>query len=320
LDFRRLACRRPSWDGNRQWFGEKTDYLPDMPLPNFLIIGAPKAGSTSLYYYVSQHPEVFTSKVKEPGFFRTYKKEGRFESLESYMELFQGSEAFKAVGEGSPQYLSDIDAPVRIKQLLPGAKLIAILRDPYQRAFSQYVFLRMRGQEPESDFIGAVEADLIRSPDERTNYVGQSLYHESVTRYLAHFAPRQMKIVLLEDMESDPDAVMSDVFTFLGVDPNIKVDTSEKLTPSGVPRIRFLDWFLSSRNPIKTVSADVLPMTAKKLFRRARSANLKRQSISDRERRRLAPYFENDVARLERLLGRDLSLWKSDGSRRGTSH
>jgi hypothetical protein len=121
-----------------------------------------------------------------------------------------------------------------------------------------------------------------------------------------------MKIVLLEDMESDPDAVVSDIFSFLGVDPTIKVDTSERLTPSGVPRISFLNWFFSARNPIKGALAGILPLSAKKVFRRARGANLKRQSMSKRERRSLAPYFEEDVARLEELLGRDLAHWKSN--------
>ena len=282
-----------------------------MALPNFLIIGAPKAGSTSLYHYVGQHPEVFTSAVKEPGFFRTYRSQGTIANREDYEELFRGSEKYKAVGEGSPVYLSDENAPKRIKDLIPDAKLIAILRDPYERAFSQFVFLRLRGQEPETAFLAAVHGDIARPAPQRSNYVEQGLYHRSLTRYLSHFEDHQMKVVLLDDLEVRPDEVVSEVFSFLEVDSSVKVDTTDKLTQSGVARLKPLHWLLSDRNPVKRTLAPRLPVAAKKAFRRIRASNLERQTMSRADRRALAPFFEDDIERLEKLLGRDLRSWRA---------
>ncbi|MGZ8755797.1 MAG: sulfotransferase family protein [Acidimicrobiia bacterium] len=282
-----------------------------MALPTFLIIGAPKAGTTSLYHYVGQHPDVFTSAVKEPGFFWTHRTEAKIDTLEDYQKLFRGSESFRAVGEGSPTYLSDENAPALIKELIPNAKLLAILRDPYKRAFSDFVFLRLRGQEPETAFLEAVEADFARPAERRINYVGQGLYHRNLSRYLSFFDKSQLKIVLLEDLEANPDAVLADVFRFLEVDPSVKVDTSVRLTQSGVPRFRMIHWLLSDRNPVKRWLTPVFPTGVQKALRQVRSANLEKQSMSPAERQALAVHFEADLDQLEQLLDRDLGHWRA---------
>ena len=282
-----------------------------MALPTFLIIGAPKAGSTSLYHYVGQHPDVFTSAVKEPGFFWTYKTEGKVETLQEYQKLFKGSETFKAVGEGSPTYLFDENAPRLIKELIPGAKLVAILRDPYERAFSDFVFLRLRGQEPEEAFLRAVHADNGRPAELRFNYIGQGLYHRNLARYLSIFDRDQMKVVLLDDLQTRPDDVVSEVFSFLEVDPSVQVDTTVTLTQSGVPRLRMIHWLLSDRNPVKRWLTPLVPERAQRSMRRVRSANLEKQTMSPDDRRELASHFEADLDQLEKLLDRDLSSWRA---------
>lgn len=282
-----------------------------MTLPNFLIIGAPKAGSTSLYHYVGQHPDIFTSEVKEPGYFWTYRTPGKVEKLEAYQNLFRGSEGFKAVGEGSPTYLSDENAPRLIKELIPNAKLVAILRNPYERAFSQFVFLRLRGQETEETLLAAVEADNARPISERLNYVDQGLYHRNLSRFLSFFDRDQLKVVLLEDLEARPHDVVAEIFSFLDVDPSVTVDTSDKLTESGVPRRKLMHWLLSDRNPLKRGLTPLVPRRLKKAVRRLRSANLEKQAMSQADRTMLAKYFEEDIDRLEVLLGRDLSKWRA---------
>ena len=282
-----------------------------MALPTFIIIGAPKAGSTSLYHYVGQHPEVFTSPVKEPRFFWTYRTSSHTESLSDYEDLFRGSEGYKAVGEGSPAYLSDENTPRLIKELIPNVKLMAILRDPYERAFSHFVFSRLRGEETEEDFLEAIRVDGARGLSEQVGYIENGLYYRNLSRYRTLFPGDQIKVIMLEDLEERPTDVMKDVFSFLEVDPSIEVDTSEKLTPSGVPRLRAMHWFLSDRNPIKRRLGPLIPKRAKKALRQVRVANLRRQTLSPTDRLALAPYFEEDIKRLEKLLLRDLGHWRA---------
>ena len=286
-----------------------------MSLPNFIIIGAPKAGSTSLYHYVGQHPDVFTSRVKEPRFFWTHRTSAHTETLDEYEKLFQGSERFQAVGEGSPAYLADENTPRLIKDLIPDVKLIAILRDPYERAFSQFVFLRLRKTEREATFLAAIEADEALDLAQKVGYVENSLYHRNLSRYLSVFSPEQIKVVLLEDLQERPPEVMKEVFSFLDVDPSVDVDTSEKLTQSGVPHLSAMHWFLSDRNPIKRLLGPLVPKAAKKIIRRIRTANLRKQTLSMADRRALAPYFDDDVEQLETLLNRDLSHWLAGSTR-----
>ena len=133
-----------------------------MPMPNFLVIGAAKSGTTALYHTLKQHPQIFMSPVKEPHFFAfegerpVYCGPGDRElfnprvvfRLEDYVRLFDGLRAQTAVGEASVQYLMRSDAAAaRIRQHIPRAKLIAILRQPADRAYSHYIMLRSQGLE-----------------------------------------------------------------------------------------------------------------------------------------------------------------------------
>lgn len=283
-----------------------------MALPNFLIIGAPKAGSTSLWEYVRQHPDVFPTKQKEPHYFWTYKHSlpGKTVTLEAYQALFEGSGAYKAVGEASPGYLADENAPHEIRKLIPDVNLIAILRDPCARAFSGFMMHRMRQDEPEERFLGAIAADAGRKAAERINYIENGLYYKQLSRYLSIFPAEQLKVVLNEDLKAKPKEVLQEVFTFLGVDPDADIDTDVQFTMSGIPKVKALHWLLHGKNPIKRVLYPLLPKRLVKSLRLAKNANLKRQFITPEERSALLPAFEADILELERLLGRDLAHWR----------
>lgn len=277
-----------------------------MPLPNFLIIGAPKSGTTSLWHYVSQHPDVFAN-AKEPGYFWTFKPARKVQTLEEYESLFEGSEGFTAVGEGSPTYFSDPNAPERISELIPEAKLIAILRDPCDRAFSEFTFQRLRNDESVPDFLDAVAADADRTPG--FGYIETGLYHRNLTRYLDFFDRSRLKVVFNEDLKMDRVRVVAEVFEFLGVDPTYDVDTDLELTASGVPKIKALHWLLGRNNPIRRTLIPLLPKGVTRIARRVRNANLDRQVMTPDERAAILPYFEEDIRRLEKLVDRDLGHW-----------
>lgn len=284
-----------------------------MALPNFLIIGAAKAGTTSLWHYLSAHPDIFMSKVKEPDYFRTHKvnRRGVVETRESYEKLFEGSSLFKAVGEASPTYFADEQAVHKIKETLPDVKLIAILRDPCVRAFSDFVFQRMRQKESEPDFLSAIKADASRPIDQRFNYVGLGLYHRNLSRYFAAFPADRIKVIFNDDLRRDAQKVVSEVFSFLDVDPSVMVNTDAELTVSGVPRVKALHRLLGRHNALKDTIGPLLPDWARDAARKLKNANLQRQSITPTERAAIRMYFLEDIQQLEQLLGVDLGHWRA---------
>ena len=170
-----------------------------MTLPNFLIIGAPKAGTTSLYSYFREHPAIFMPELKEPRFFG-YEGQGdriRFpvRTLEEYTALFDAVTTETAIGEATPHYLVYPVAAQRIRDLIPEVRLIASLRDPVDRAYSVYQMnLRNKGVNTGIPFVEAI----------RTDHNLRETYADMLGRYVALFPPEQLKVILLEDLEADP--------------------------------------------------------------------------------------------------------------------
>jgi hypothetical protein len=252
------------------------------------------------------------SKVKEPDYFREQKaaRVGVVRTLEEYEALFRNAAGYKAIGEASPTYISDPQAVLGIRKLLPDVRLIAILRDPCRRCFSEFTYQSMRGYEPEPNFVDAFTVDPSRPEGDRIDYVRDSLYFRNLSRYFAVFPASQIKVVFNDDLRRDPQKLVSDIFAFLGVDPSVKVDTQAELTVSGVPRNRTLHRLLARHNPIKDTILPVLPRWARDIGRRIKNANLQRQSMTPADRAAVLPYFEEDTRQLEKLLNVDLAHWR----------
>ena len=132
-----------------------------MAMPNFLIIGAMKSGTTALYYYLEQHPQVYMSPVKEPNFFCSEENsDGDFATrLGAYQDLFRDVSGEKAIGEASHCYLYEPEAAARIQEYITDAKLIAVLRDPVDRAYSHFLHMVRNGSEPLTDFALALREE-----------------------------------------------------------------------------------------------------------------------------------------------------------------
>src|SRR6266513_2334074 len=183
-----------------------------MTLPNFLIIGAIKSGTTSLYHYLRQHPDVYMSPVKETWY---YWKEGEAEgrvcirTRAEYERLFDGVASERAIGEASPQYLHSPTAPARIAADMPAVRLIVSLRNPADRAYSSYLGRLAGGTERRS-----VGEALRRG----TYYFESSLYAAPLSRYVAQFGRARMKIVLFDDILADARAVLREVCASLDID------------------------------------------------------------------------------------------------------
>src|SRR3712207_4104321 len=130
-----------------------------MTLPNFLVIGAMKSGTTALYYYLEQHPEIYMSPVKEPNFFSQENAADTVTHIGTYEQLFKGASGKKAIGEASHSYLYEPRAAAEIRRYVPKVKLIAILRNPIDRAYSHFLHMVRSGTEPLDDFAQALREE-----------------------------------------------------------------------------------------------------------------------------------------------------------------
>jgi len=194
-----------------------------MTVPNFIICGAQRSGTTSLYHYLAQHPDIFMAPRKETHYFSKNCAHGPA----WYEQHFAGSESFKVIGEASPTYMDGQDVPARMAKLIPDAKLCFLLRNPVERAYSAYWFGLSFGQDPEQSF-----SDAIRTQAGYAWYVKRGFYHTHIQRFLEHFD--QMHFILTEELKDSPLTQVAECFRFLGVDTDFIPDTSQRFNPSQV--------------------------------------------------------------------------------------
>jgi hypothetical protein len=301
-----------------------------MTLPNFLIIGAAKAGTTSLYDYLKQHPQIYMSSVKEPKFFAvegevldfrgpgdldaTGPKRGVVTELNAYQELFKDVSNEIAIGEASPWYLYIPKASSRIKHYIPDAKLIAILRNPVDRAYSNFLHITRFGREPLTDFAEALQAEeeRIRARWEpHWHYKQMGFYYVQLKRYFDLFDRDRIKIYLYENFSANPIGIVQDVFQFLEVDATFIPDISRKgRVAKPVPKNEALDKFLNRPHPLKSLLKPLLPNS----FRQPFANNLRKQNLTKPQcplkvRQQLIEEYREDILKLQDLIERDLSNW-----------
>ena len=303
-----------------------------MSLPNFLIIGAAKAGTNALYHYLRQHPQIYMSPWKEPKFF-AFETEadlgfraanGRDAPVNAsvildqaeYEELFDDArDGELARGEASTHYLYVEKSPGRIKTLIPDARLIAVLRNPVDRAFSSYQHLVRDDLEP-LDFGAALDAEPQRIAEHYAylyRYTDMGFYSQQLDRYEKTFSENQLCVLLYDDLRSDPEETCRRIFSFLGVDEDFVPDMSGEYNRSGVPKNRVMHRLLNPSAPMKRRLWNVTPRFARERLLDAQTKivnrNLQRQTMPEHERDRLRGVFREEVGRLEARLDRDLSHW-----------
>ncbi len=296
-----------------------------MTMPNFLVIGAAKGGTTALHRYLKQHPQIFMSPRKELRFFPfennppDYRGPGDAAdaanmtiSLEDYVAQFEGSEGYPARGEISPLYLYMPKTAERIRHYVPDVKLIAVLRQPAERAFSHYLMMRRDGLETLT-FEEALAAEDRRVADRwghRWYFLRRGFYAAQLRPYFANFAREQIKLYLYEDYVSNPVGFAQDIFRFLGVDDTFVPDMSVRHNESKLPRSRRLQVFLTEpRAAKKLLKAFVPARWSRSVGDRLRRENLTRPQLSPETRRRLTEVYRADIEELQEMMGRDLSHW-----------
>jgi hypothetical protein len=281
-------------------------------LPNFIIVGAPKAGTTSLYAYLAQHPQVYVSPIKEPGYFAPEQSlQNTLSTWEGYLALFRDVRRETAIGEATACYLWSQTAARNIAARIPHAKIVISLRNPVDRAFSQYLERLTLGVTRKS-FREEIDASLRCSRCGEVDYLWPFLdvgrYHEQIRRYFNEFPRTQIHISYFEDLERTPGRVVADLFAFLGVDPGFVPDVSQRHNEPRVPRFIGATYVLKKWRAwpyLRSLGPQALgPRLRSLLFRPRGSLNMEPV-----DRAFLTDYYHDDIRALASLLGRDLTSW-----------
>lgn len=268
--------------------------------PNFFIVGVAKAGTTSLYEWLAQHPQIYMSAIKEPHYFTNdltsipaliIKERGQ------YLKLFAGAQQAQARGEASASYFpyAKIVAP-RIAEVVPDARIIVLLRDPIERAHSDYVMYGRQGRESMSFY------DALQKSKHRQIYIQK--YAEPLHQFLQVFRAENVLVLMFEDMKHKPRVVLQQIARFLHVDEtsmqnvNLTVENT-----GGIPRGKIAQLLLRVRQQIP-IQEFALPRSMKSLLRDAILAP--KPAIDAKTLNYLRPLFDHDVTEVEKLLGRSL--------------
>jgi hypothetical protein len=298
-------------------------------LPNFLILGTAKAGTSSLYHYLKQHPDVYLSPKEELNFFAHAGRDLNFrgpgdlgylrpnylvENYEDYCDQFTGVNLESAIGEFSPHNLYCSQAPALIKRYVSHPKMIAILRNPAERAFSAFTHMVRDGREETNDFRIALSREPARIRDNWEplwHYKSMGFYGAQLSRYFELFDRRQVRVYIYDDFVARPLEIVKDIFAFIGVGPNFVPDMSAKYNISLVPRSVLLRKLMTSENPIRSSFRNLLPKDMRRwVWRFVSERNLKRPPRLDLDiRRELTNAYREDIGLVESLINRDLSRW-----------
>ncbi|MDH3718046.1 MAG: sulfotransferase domain-containing protein [Planctomycetota bacterium] len=266
-------------------------------LPNFLYIGTSKAGSTWIYHVLAQHSRVFIAPCKGAYFFDNHFQNG----LEWYHDFFRRAGDEPVIGEISHSYLHSPDAAERIAQIMPAAKLMVCLRDPVQRAFSDYLDSVKNGR-----FAGTFTEAL----QTNASLLERGAYATHLARYLEDFGREQIHAAMFDDLQADPQKFADDLFAFLQVEPyRLTATMRQKMMPAARPRLR---WFnrLAKRvaRGCERVGLSQVRGRAKRsrwlrdlLYRPYATSELPR--MDDQIQRDLKEQFRDEVLRVDELLG-----------------
>ncbi len=295
-----------------------------MTWPNFFIVGAQNCGTTSLYSYLKQHPDVFMPALKEPHYFAqiTPSREQRYlrtiiRDRGQYLKLFSHAKDYKAIGEASPSYLWEANAPARIQKAVPQAKIIILLRDPIERAYSHYLMDVREGLQ-DLPFYEAVRRDWNRDKkgwSVSQLYVELGLYAAQVQRYLELFGADRVLILMFDELTrsaSNGKSVVATVLQFLelSTEPLHQIDTC--FVENGFAIARW-PWArrMAGANWVRFVGQLLVPIslgsnhTIKRLiYQRYFVKAVPKPPIDDKARDWLRSIYDPDLDALERLLGK----------------
>ena len=282
---------------------------------DFFIVGAPKAGTTSLYKYLNQHQDVVMSSVKEPNYFSNEELESQdlyyasknITDEKDYHSLFQANGEKKKLGEASVSYLFYPKVSKRIFTYNKDAKIIIILRNPVDRAYSHYKMDFRLG------FVNRDFEDLVLNNNQEGSlfyqqYIDLGLYHLQVKSYIDEFGSTNVCVMFYEDLKKDRATFVNNIFSFLNLKSDSNINFNLKYNKSKLPSNNFMRYLYSISLVRKTASflfnERLINFINKNFFRESN------QEIESKVRHKLNQVFLNDIFMLEKLLNKDLSSWR----------
>ncbi len=294
-----------------------------MKLPTFLIVGVQKAGTTSIYNYLQKHPQVYMSPVKETNFLEkdwssvenSQKNKNGILTIEDYGKLFDGVKNEIAIGEASPNYLFHYQSSsARIQQYVPDAQLIAVLRNPTERAYSDYL-MHIRDAINYRPLEKQIEHSVHKS-----FILQKGFYYTPIKYYLDIFGKDQVKVFLYENLCENSLKFMQEMYRYIGVDDTFNVDTSKKVQTAKIPKNQTINNLLQRDNPLRSLAANtlktIMPLSARQNLRdrliNLNSKSKKEAPLAPETRQKLNELYWEDILKLQDLLQQDLSIWLND--------
>lgn len=298
-----------------------------MPMPTFLVLGVAKAGTTSLYHYLKQHPQIYMSPRKEPHFFAfgeaplpTFVGPGAagvqervVATLPAYQALFADWRTALAAGEVSTSNFMARGC-TRIQHYVPNARLILLLRQPAERAYSQFLHGRRNGWEPYTNFAQALAAEPSRIQQgwlPALCYSSLSFYAPILQQYLTSFPKEHLRIFLYEEWQAQPVRILQEIFQLIGVNDQFVPDITVRYNTAAVPRSRRLVQILRSPHFLKRLLKPLLGVTLGQQINHALATfnAAKPPSLDPTVRAWLTERYRDDILQVQELLQRDLTHW-----------
>ena len=280
---------------------------------NLFIVGAPKAGTTSLHHYLNEYPEILMSIIKEPDFFSDieiqeqglYYGNSRINNITKYNSLFSDWIDESIIGEASVSYLFYPNVPQRIKIYNDNSKIIIMLRNPIERAFSHYLM----------DYrLGLTSNSFEEEFDKKTTLNFQQYfllgnYFQQVKRYLDIFGKENVHIIWYSDFIEKTENELNKVISFLGLNTDFSVDFNKIHNSFSMPKNNFIRKIYSVVWLRKTLSF-LFPVNIQIILKKALFNEDNKPKLSEKTRELLCKYYLSDIESLEKLLSVNLSKWK----------
>jgi hypothetical protein len=308
-----------------------------MALPDFLVIGAPKAGTTALHAALAAHPALYLSAIKEPKFFLTDgpppASGGPGDALtyrehvwqrDRYEALFDPAPPGTLRGESTPLYLYDRAALRRVRGLIPAAKLIVVLRDPVERAHSNWAHLWSAGLEPVGDFVQACaeeERRIAAGWAPFWHYTRLGRYGTQLDYAFSLFPRERILVIRYRLLVDEPAATIDRICAFLGAETGMVTDIPrENVTshPEQTLAHRAVSAGIRVSDGLgRVLPGSTAPAATRQLERFLQRGRRERQPLGWQQRQALLPGFEDDSKLLERVLGEDFGDWLAPRTRSG---